>query len=466
MATFAQNSPLPVNQNLTLRQLADRNDFKNVYDLSGGYAKFSMIVRALNIPFGGSKRFDTDKYEKAVMGRGHVIGQSDLSNNPPVVSGNLVKVSILPQGTPPVAYNNFRVGDKVVGDDFDYQGKVVGTSVNGSIVELEIEPIGTTTALLQVALSTASWLKVFSDSSPNFYSDGKSPLREFPELMYNYASIKRDTHMASRRENTASRVYSNGDYWGDSQLDFMVDRFLRGQEKDMLFSNLAQWDSQVGGESDSNGGVRYSIIHRGGEYLPLTSAITESQFENFLINTYNRKAGRKGPMYMFMGAGMKHHIQKNFTQGFIEAAGSENTFGGAGVEGIDVDMYAVAGTKFKFVDLDVLNDIEFFPEQTSIAGLSNRYKQQHTTFVLDLEDIPIKGGSGKAPAIESIHRGDSEFYCGYLKGLDQAGIPTVENFKDYAMDTVTSVDASRCDVMADNGIDMIGKFSGMIELRS
>jgi hypothetical protein len=48
--------------------------------------------------------------------------------------------------------------------------------------------------------------------------------------------------------------------------------------------------------------------------------------------------------------------------------------------------------------------------------------------------------------------------------MADAGTPTAENFKDYAVDIVSSVDAHRCDVMADNGIDMIGKFSGMIEL--
>ncbi len=464
--SIPQNSPLPVNQNLTIRQLADRNDFHNVLDLSGGYAKFGAIVRALNLPFGGAKRFDTDKYEKSVIGRGHIVGQSDLTNNPPVTVGNIVRVTILPQGTPPAPYNNFRVGDKVVGDDWDYQGKVINTTVAGNLVEVDIEPIATTVASLQTALSTASWLKVFSDSSPNYYSDGKTPLREFPELMHNYASIKRDTDMQSRREFTKSRVMIDGEYWADGQMDLMVDRFLRNMEKDFLFSNQDQWASQVGGESDSNGGVRWSILNRGGEYLGLNSAITESQFENFLANVYSRKAGRQDYMYMFMGKGMLHHIQKNFTEGFIQEAGSENTFGGDSVEGIDVQMYAVAGTKFKFVELDVLNDTEFFPELTSISGLTNRYRQQHTTFVLDLDPIQIKGGAGKAPAIELIHRGDSEFYCGYLKGLDQAAVPSVEDFHNYAVDTVTSVDASRCDVMADNGIDMVGKFSGMIELRA
>jgi hypothetical protein len=234
-------------------------------------------------------------------------------------------------------------------------------------------------------------------------------------------------------------------------------------EKQMLFSNQAQWTSQVGGLSDMNGGVRWSIINRGGEYLPLASALTQAQFDNFLANVWSRKASRSTPITLFMGRGMMQHIQRTFTDGYIENAGTMNTFGGSEVKGVDVRMYAIAGVEVAMVELPVLNDTEFFPELTSVAGLSNPYRQQHTCFALDLDPIEVKGG-GLAPAIEKIYRGPSEFYAGYIKGMADAGVPTVDNFADYSVDIVSSVDAHRCDIMADNGIDMIGKFSGLIEL--
>jgi hypothetical protein len=140
-----------------------------------------------------------------------------------------------------------------------------------------------------------------------------------------------------------------------------------------------------------------------------------------------------------------------------------NTFGGQEVKGVDVRMYAIAGMEVAFVELPVLNDTEFFPELTTIPGLGNPYRQQHTCFALDLDPIEVKGG-GLAPAIEKIYRGPAEFYAGYIKGMADAGVPTVDNFADYSVDIVSSVDAHRVDVMADNGIDMIGKFSGLIEL--
>ncbi len=447
---MAQTSPLNVADNLTIRSLSDRNDFRNVYDLSGGYNKFGMIVNILNMPFGGGKQFDTDRYEKSVMGRGHVIAEVSAV----VQSGNTVVITLSD-----ATYNSFRVGDVIVAADHSISGKVIAASAGS----LTVEATESTIAEMLVAFAANAYVKVLGDSSPNFYSDGKSPLYEFPELIYNHSAVKRDTYMASRRENIASRVYYKDKFWGDAQLDLMVQRFLRQMEKQMLFSNRAQFTSQVGGESDLNGGVRWSIMNRGGEYLPLASALTQAQFDNFLANVWSRKASRSTPITLFMGRGMMQHIQRTFTDGYIENAGSMNTFGGTEVKGIDVRTYSIAGVDVGFVELPVLNDTEFFPELTSIPGLSNPYRQQHTLFALDLDPIEVKGG-GLAPAIEKIYRGPSEFYAGYIKGMADAGVPTVDNFADYSVDIVSSVDAHRCDIMADNGIDMIGKFSGLIEL--
>jgi hypothetical protein len=447
---MAQTSPLNVAENLTIRSLSDRNDFRNVYDLSGGYNKFGMIVNVLNMPFGGGKQFDTDRYEKSVMGRGHVIASIAAS----VIVGNTVVITLAD-----ATYDSFRVGDVVVAADHSVSGKIVSTAAG----TLTIEPTESTVAQMLAVFAAAAYVKVLGDSSPNFYSDGKSPLYEFPELIYNHSAIKRDTYLASRRENIKSRIYWKDKFWGDAQLDLMVQRFLRQMEKQMLFSNRAQFTSVVGGESDLNGGVRWSIMNRGGEYLPLAAALTQAQFDNFLANVWSRKASRTTPLTLFMGRGMMQHIQRTFTDGYIVNAGSYNTFGGSEVKGIDVRTYSIAGVDVGFVELPVLNDTEFFPELTTIPGLSNRYRQQHTLFALDLDPIEVKGG-GLAPAIEKIYRGPSEFYAGYIKGMADAGVPTAENFKDYSVDIVSSVDAHRCDVMADNGIDMIGKFCGMIEL--
>ena len=116
---MAQNSPLNVADNLTIRSLSDRNDFRNVYDLSGGYNKFGMIVNILNMPFGGGKQFDTDRYEKSVMGRGHVIAQVAAVAQ----AGNTVVITLSD-----ATYNSFRVGDVIVAADHSISGKVISAT--------------------------------------------------------------------------------------------------------------------------------------------------------------------------------------------------------------------------------------------------------------------------------------------------------------------------------------------------
>jgi hypothetical protein len=128
---MAQNSPLNVADNLTVRSLSDRNDFRNVYDLSGGYNKFGMIVNILNMPFGGGKQFDTDKYEKSVMGRGHVIAQVASGSQ----VGNTLVLTLQPQGTPPAPVDTFRVGDVVVAADHSVSGKVIATTPGSITLE-------------------------------------------------------------------------------------------------------------------------------------------------------------------------------------------------------------------------------------------------------------------------------------------------------------------------------------------
>ena len=144
---MAQTSPLNVADNLTIRSLSDRNDFRNVYDLSGGYNKFGMIVNVLNMPFGGGKQFETDRYEKSVMGRGHVIAQVTAG----VIAGNTLVLTLQPQGTPPAPVDSFRVGDVVVAADHSISGKVIAT-VPGSIT---LESTESTIAAMNTAMSTA-----------------------------------------------------------------------------------------------------------------------------------------------------------------------------------------------------------------------------------------------------------------------------------------------------------------------
>lgn len=452
-----QTSPLSIVDNLEFRALTDRNDFRAVYDLSGGYCKLSLWINKMNLPFGGHNFFTSDKYEKAFIGRGHVI--ATIQSVVPV--GNTLEVTLAPVGTPAQQYESFRVHDLVATDDFDIQAKVVEKPAPG-VIRIEAASASQGLADLLTVFSAGAIVKAIGDASPNINSGGKERLAHYPETDFNYSAIKRDSWYAGRRENIATRVQMHeGGLWSEGGIKGTIKELLKRREYLQIFGNRNQYSSEVGGVTDTNGGIRWSIINRGGVYYPLTSALTENQFDNFLADTHSRKVS-SGPMEIFIGQGMLMHIQRNFTEGYITNAGSSNTFGGQTVEGLNVLEYNIANMPVRFIELDVLRDREMFPELSTIPGLVNPYKRQHMAFALDTAPIPTS--LGERPAIELISRDPYKqpFHAGFIPGMDKSFVATAESLQAAAQVT-TDLDSSSTHFLIDDGIDMTGKFSGLIE---
>ncbi len=451
-------SPLLIEQNYTLRNLQDRNDFQRVYDLSGGYCKLSLWIEKLNMPMGGHKTFKTDKYEKAFIGRDHVIAQIDTATQ----SGNTLVLTLQPVGTPPQAYNAFRKNDGVVSSDMGVWGIVVD-AIPGQIT---IMPAGDDVVIADLvsAFAASNYVKAIGDFQKNYNSGGKSRLAQYPDVDYNYSAIKRDSWYQSGREGTQSRVSWGDGLWSDGFADETVKRLLRKRELMQIWGTRGQRPDEDGDLFDSNGGIRWSVMNRGGEYLPLAAPMTETQFDNWLAAVHTRKVSG-GAINIFMGQAMLYHIQKNFTQGYLTPVGRENTFGGEDVQGLDIRKYAIAGMDVNFIELEALNDSELFPELSSISGLAMPNKMGHTAFSVDFNPVPVKGG-GSAPAIELISRRDNPIMAGYLNGMDKAMSDSqlYSQLSTNSVQVVTDIDASSFHCLIDDGIDMTGKFSGWIEL--
>jgi hypothetical protein len=453
-----QTSPLSIVDNLEYRALTDRNDFRAVYDLSGGFCKLSLWIAKMNLATGGHKMFTSDKYEKAFIGRGHVIATIASV----AASGNTLELTLAAVGTPPQQYESFRVHDLIAADDFNVQAKVV-EKVSPGVIRVEAASSSQGLADLQGVFAAGVIVKAIGDASPNNNSGGKERLAEYPETDFNYSAIKRDSWYASRRENIASRVtMMDGGLWSEAGSKQTLKRLLKGREKLQIFGNRDQYASEVGGLTDTNGGIRWSVMNRGGVYLPLSSPLTENQFDNWLSDNQSRKLS-SGPMDVFLGQGMLMHIQRNFTEGYITQTGTQNTFGGQNVEGLNVLEYNIANMPVRFIELDVLRDRELFPELSTIAGLTNPYKRQHMALTFDTAPIPTS--LGERPAIELISRDPygKPFHAGIIPGMDKSFVATAESMQAAAGNVVTDLDSSSIHFLIDDGIDMTGKFAGMIE---
>jgi hypothetical protein len=448
-----QVSTLNIEDNLYSRALNDRNDFSRVLDLSGGYSKLLTLINVLNA--GASKSIDVDAYEKSFMTNGYVIQQVASA----ATSGQNVVVTL----TDP-SYNNFRLNDLVMCESLTVQGIVVAKAAG--VVTVTPAPGGTTLAQLAAEFVAGKFMKAYGDAQALRNSAGRESLYQFPEVDFNYTQVIRESTTVSRRDKIKTRVQWQGEMWWEAQQPLAIEMMLKRKEFMALWGRRGK-KLIDGQEVNTNGGIDWAIKERSigrGVYYPLSGLPSEGTFEKFLSDVYDRKA-QQGTKVLLMGRGMLHHIQKNFTKDFIQYTGKMNTFGGANVEGLNVMEYAIAGMNYAFMEMPILNDPEFFPEASGIPGAEFR-KRQYDCYCIDADPIPVKGG-GTAPAIEKIHFGDSEYYEAFIAGMDSApsgGITDDAIRAASANRVVTDIDNSSYHAMSDCGYDMLGKFSGKMEI--
>jgi hypothetical protein len=448
-----QVSTLNIEENLYSRALNDRNDFSRVLDLSGGYSKLLTLVNIINA--GASKSVDVDAYEKSFMTNGYVIQQISSAST---VGQNVVVVLTDP------SYDNFRTEDLVMCESTSVQGIVV--SKTAGVVTVTPAPGGTTLAQLAAEFVAGKFMKAYGDAQALRNSAGRQSLYQFPEVDFNYSQVIRESTTVSRRDKIKSRVMWSGGMWWEAQQPLAIEMMLKRKEFMWLWGRRGK-KLVNGKETNTNGGIDWAIKERPigrGVYYPMSGLPSEGMFEKFLSDVYDRKAVQ-GTKFLAMGRGFLYHIQKNFTKDYIVNTGRLNTFGGADVSGLNIMQYAIAGMEYNFIELPILNDPEFFPEASGIPGAEFR-KRQYDCYCLDLDPIPVKGG-GTAPAIEKFHFGDSEYYEAFIAGMDSApsGGPTDDAIRAASANrVVTDIDNSSYHVMADCGIDMLGKFSGKMEL--
>jgi len=449
-----QVSTLNIEDNLYSRALNDRNDFSRVYDLSGGYSKLLTVINIINA--GNSKSIDVDKYEKSFMTNGYVIQQ--LSGTP---TNNVTNITVVLADP---TYDNFRINDLVMCESLTIQGIVIAKAPG--FLTIAPAPGGTTVAELVAEFTNNKFLKAYGDAQPLRNSVGRESLYQFPDVDYNYTQVIRESTSVSRRDKIRSRVMWQDGMWWEAQQPLAIEMMLKRKEFMALWGRRGK-GLVNGQETNTNGGIDWAIKERPigrGVYYPLAGLPSEATFEKFLSDVYDRKA-QQGEKFLMMGRGMLHHIQKNMTRDFIQYAGQLNTFGGADVSGLNVMQYTVAGMKYNFMEMPILNDPDFFPEAAGVPGAAFR-KRQYDCYCLDMDAIPVKGG-GTAPAIEKIHFGDSEYYEAFIAGMDSApsgGVTEDAIRAASATRVVTDVDNSTYHVMSDCGYDMIGKFSGKMEL--
>jgi hypothetical protein len=435
-----QQTKLPLFNSLLSNTLNERNSFRDVVDISMGYnTPFLSLVNVMNM--GNSKQIGSAIYEFAKRDNLAVSTQISAAAQ----SGlNLVLTLSDP------AFNQFRKGDKVM--DTEWVKAVVLTSGPGNVT---IEPFGTP-LVAGTQFAAGQYIKVIGDASPNRDSRGKESLYNTPIMDFNFYSTKRDSVYLALEDMIDTYVRYKGQSWYFDQEMDMIRRAAKNMESDFIVSDRLQVTTSQG-LTNSNGGLKWSIINRGGTYVKSNNLLDIDIFNQLLLEVASKNSAAQKEVTCMAGEAAMQIIHK-FINEIGKFSGKNNTFGGQIVHGLQYNEYAIGSISLKLVPFPTFNDPVLFPELSAIGGAQGT-RQSNALFMIDSSPNKIVGG-GDAPSIELFHFG-KEMYYGHIKGMAAAGAD-VSDFMNPA-DTIISsdIDGISAQWLVRNGIN-ITNAKGMV----
>ncbi len=434
-------SPLLVGQSLFAKGLEMPNIMERVYDATLGYNVVSSFINDIN--GGKSVRTDNAKYQ---VGKMQNMGITALiSSN--ALSGTDIVVTL----TQPT--DLFRLDD-VVSDKNNVSGRVIAKT-STSITLSPLYGVTFSTATHFVAGGFASFMFNLSNNSA---SKGTEVLNYTPDLDYNVTSITRRSGFISRRDMAQSWVKWSGKYWYFAQEPLTRMEFAREIERKFLYSERGYNVATPTGTVNTTGGIRWSARNQGGLYVPVSSPLVQSSFDDIIYDFAQKSAAGTRKIKAFMGRAALDSLQ-NINATYIQYPGSENTFGAT--VGIDSTKYAKMGIQIDFVHCQAFDDPGFMPDVSSITG---RMKKSSTILLVDMTPTPSLDGAGSIAPIQKYHFGEQEMIYKYIPGMIGAnGMSSNALPSDYNL-AANDVDGFSFEMLTDDGLYCVGEKMAWIEL--
>lgn len=440
MATITN---LPLSQSLLLKGLSLPNKMAMVYSQDYGYNVLTQLTTKL------ASSISTPQAKVEISSLGNLGVYAKVTANTNIASTGVITVT---DGS------KFRVGD-IIADANLVQAIVVSVNVNN--LSLLPHSVGALTTSHFVVNHNA---KRFFDASANRSSIGKSTLNYTPDTDFALTAVTRESSHQSRRDRTSSFVKWNGDFWWRSYDDLTLKAFAKQLEYKYAFSER-QIKNGPQGEYFTTGGLRWSIINNGGSYLSLTSELTQTVFNDFLeqMVRVSAEGGRK--LIALMGSSAMASLQ-TILGDYIKFAGTQNTFGGASVTGLNVMKYAYAGLEIEFVRWALLDDEMFRSELSAING---KPKMSNSIYFIDTTPIPAADGSGTIAALQKYHFNQDELIANYVPGMiglensDPSTVKAAIGGSTMASLGTNDVDGVDFHILSDCGLYVIADRCGLIE---
>jgi hypothetical protein len=465
-----QPSALSFTNSLVANQLLTQMNPGVVYQLSNKRSVFNYMLRMVNQKFGGSIGLNTQEIISASRGWDYIQARINTRTGT-----TRLRLTFDQQ------IDGARLNDEVFyGNETFRTGRVVEV-VNGPGGYIDIVPAfdGSFTV---ADFPAGALVGIHGDVSPQTISNQKQRRFLNPTLQTNYFSTMREGYYQARFEKQSTRVTTTGGQpsvfvdedtgmWISSLQMDMLARFEQAKDFAYRFSGASTWTNQDG-EFARNGGIKWIIQNRGGDYLKYNSPLTRSQIDAWLGSIFDKNILSGGDQYAwFMGRGL-FAILNSFSEDFIRQGGTLNTWAGQDVSGLNIPVYYMNGdARAISIIIDPMFNEPLYGglgTRSTIPGYGQYTLGQLTGFLMSDAMVQTPDG-GVTPQLQQYHFGANENYMGILKGIDANGFrgegPTNSgSFLDQdSLAVATLQDATQVGVLSQFGIDGTGYGLGWIE---
>lgn len=416
------------------------NTYKYVYNITGGYNIWSTMVDAWNeknaMALDGVYQTGDNKYTFALEDTDWVVEQINAT---PTLSGtNLV---ITYNGTNDFFRNKITVTD-------DSYGGVQGRVISHGAGTVTLEPVNVAFNA-STQFQSGMYIREFSVSAGFRNSRGLESLYTVPAKDYDYAQIFRGSCYLSRTDDQSTFIEYDGKFWAHREVDKEISRVAIDKERQFILGARAVSQSSIDGTNYYSTSLKWAAQNRGGQYVPLTSALPFSTFNNILYNQKIKKATKGSENKIILcGDAFLSYFQQNYVNNFVQYAGTRNTFGGEKVKGLSVDTYSILGEQYDLISLPLFNDPLWSNTPTAISGLTGS-RLSNSFFVIDPNVIPTVGAGPNRAPVQKIYWGQKGMNAKVISGMVGVEMKMDNNMPSQGMfqNTNSDVDGVQIEVL-------------------
>lgn len=448
---------LSLADNVILQGLSFPQKDKLVWSRDLGYNMMQQFTDYFTQQAGGSKPYEQKRFDTYSVGNTSISAAIAI---PSTVSGSLLTVTIVPGENS----GNYREDDIVL-DNNGVPGRIAQV-VSDNIFKLTLSDPSVGSWNAAIHFTQGMFAGVSHNAVISRGSRGRKPLQTFPQGDYNYIQTLRESAVTYIADGIKSFVEVKGKSWYTTNQMLTLQRFSR-QIENWHFWSPRNIETVGGSEIYQSGTIRWSIMNMNGTYNAIGNRLTMDDLNDTLVTIARKSTSGTAELYAFVGRQALADLQR-ITFNNIIYAGSQNTFGGAVVQGWNVMKYVFAGVTLNYVHWPMLDDPNLMGNIPS--SITGKPRWSSSILLVDPSMVPSVGGERNVPPIMKCHfAAAGEYTAKYLPGMmdmnqalgNAAGTISMQGDASLA---VSDLDAVAMEFYGTRGLRLLPEKWGLIEL--